>query len=233
MSELDQPGAELGKPAKQQSSRALREARRVLGTFEQTHTAAPLLHSSSEADGAGDRESKPSHELSLSRFRVAWRGYNRGAVDMYVADLEQRLSGLERELETLRAQTAPGSAVLKEIERLGDETAAILRVAHEQADAVTRRAQEEAERCRAEARSDASAYVDAAKRQLDVLDGDTDSVWRERERLIGDLRALVEELSGVANDAVERFPAEPEPANRPAKATAEPAPENADGGGRN
>jgi cell division septum initiation protein DivIVA len=118
---------------------------------------------------------------------------------------------------------------VEEIERIGDQTTAILQVAHEQAAVVTDRARAAAERVVAEAQSEANAITDAAQRQLNVLDSETDSVWRERARLIADVRKLADGLSSLAEHAADRFPAEPEIAEQSTSPEPDPATQLANG----
>jgi hypothetical protein len=148
------------------------------------------------------------------RFPTARRGYDRGAVD-------RRISELEREIDELRARAS--NAVAAEIERIGEQTAAILSTAHEQAQETTRRGQEEADRCIANAASNAVAITQGASRQLRQLDSETDAVWRERAKLIEDVRNVATALLALAGEAAERFPAEPERSEPPVPVPA-PAP---------
>ncbi len=144
------------------------------------------------------------------RFAVGPFGYNRAAVDEYISDLE-------RELEALRSQRPAPLSINEEIERIGEQTASILVVAHdqahettrraeEQAKATTSRAKEQAERCIADAAANAVQMTERAKRQLRELDNETDSVWRERIRLLEDARGTGSALIALAEQAAERFP---------------------------
>jgi DivIVA domain-containing protein len=148
-------------------------------------------------------ESAPSWDLLAPRFPVVRRGYDRDAVDDYIGELE-------RELEDMRAGHEPSTVIAAEIERIGEQTAAILRVAHEQASETTRRAHAEADRCLAAAAANAVAMTEDAKQQLRQLDSETDTVWQERARLLEDVRVLSTSLSSLAEDALERFPPEGE-----------------------
>jgi hypothetical protein len=138
-------------------------------------------------------------EPERKRFPTALHGYDRDAVDAHVA-------ALEREVENLRAQRSPVPAVEAEIERVGEETSAILRVAHEQAAQITRRAQSQADRCVADAAANAVAMSEDAKYKLRQLDSETDAVWAERGRLIEDVRNVATALFSLAEDAADRFP---------------------------
>ncbi len=138
-------------------------------------------------------------EQSRKRFPTSLHGYDRAAVD-------EELAALEREIDELRAQRTPAPVVEAEIERIGEETSAIIRVAHEQASEITRRARVEAERCVADAAANAVSMTEDAKRKLRQLDSETDAVWAERGRLIEDVRNVATALFSLAEDAADRFP---------------------------
>jgi hypothetical protein len=147
-----------------------------------------------------------------SRFPVAPFGYNRAAVD-------EHLIGLERELAELREKHEPTMSITEELERIGEQTASILVVAHDQAHETTRLAQEQADRCVADAAANAVAMTAEAKERLRQLDSETDSVWRERERLLDDVRVVSASLTTLADEASERFPAaEPNTGGQPTQA---------------
>lgn len=153
------------------------------------------------AAGAAAEDREPS------RFPVAPLGYNRAAVDEHLADLEHELADLGRELAELRAQRETPMTVTEELERIGEQTASILVVAHDKANETTRLAEEQAERCIADAAANAVAITEEAKVRLRELDNETDAVWRERERLLEDVRAVSSALASLADQASERFPA--------------------------
>ena len=136
-------------------------------------------------------------------FPSALHGYDREAVDTHVA-------ALERELADLRGQRSPVPAVEAELERVGAETSAILKVAHAQAAEITRRAQAQADRCLSDAAANAVAMTENAKRNLRQLDTETDAVWAERGRLIEDVRNVATALFSLAEDAADRFPEDAE-----------------------
>ena len=153
------------------------------------------------------------HPGRKQRFPGARNGYDRRAVDAHLA-------ALERELAELRVQRLPAPAIEDEIERVGEETSAILRVAHEQATEITRRAQAQADRCVADAAANAVAMTEDAKRKLRHLDSETDAVWSERARLIDDVRTVATALFSLAEDAVDRFPEEGDKRGQTAPVTA-------------
>jgi len=148
----------------------------------------------------------PEHEADDSgRFPMAPLGYNRTAVDEHLAQLE-------RELTELRASRKPKPSITEELERIGEQTASILVVAHDQANETTRLAEEQAERCVADAAANAVAMTTEAKERLRELDSETDAVWRERERLLEDVRSVSAALATLADQASDRFPAAEPPA---------------------
>ncbi len=151
-------------------------------------------------DTLGPEAGSPLESEDELAFPVGRLGYNRVAVDARIAELE-------RELEELRA-VPPQPSITEEIERLGEQTASILVVAHDQAHETTRLAQEQADRCIANAASNAVALTEEAKATLRNIDEETDAVWRERDRLIDDARSVGAALISLAASAAERFPAE-------------------------
>jgi cell division septum initiation protein DivIVA len=147
-------------------------------------------------------------EETSPRFPLARRGYECGAVDQYVAELEQELVALDQELVQLRAQLPSAGEVTSEIQRVGQQTSAILIAAHEQAQETARNAEQEAERRMAEATSNAFAMTAEARQQVGELEREKASLRSERERLITDIRTLSAALAGVADDADQRFAAD-------------------------
>ena len=142
----------------------------------------------------------PSDGEESSRFPLAPFGYNRTAVD-------EQIARLERELDELRAKHEPMGSITDELERIGEQTASILVVAHDQAHETTRLAEQQAERCVADAAANAVHITAEAKAKLRDLDAETDAVWRERERLLEDVRVVSTALANLADQASERFPA--------------------------
>ena len=162
-----------------------------------------------------DQVDEPLPELmggdGSSHFPVAPLGYNRQAVDEHFADLESELI----ELRDALAQTSHGEApmsIQEELERIGEETASILVVAHDKAHETTRMAQEQAERCISDAAANAVAITEEATRKLQELEAETDGVARHRERLIADVRNISGSLQSLADDAERRFAAVQSPA---------------------
>ena len=211
MSDLDRPGATLPGPVKQRpkTSRFANLGDRLARTFGGYDRDPGETHEWDPPDGLGyaDDSDPPAWDPVGPRFPLARLGYDRAAVDEHVAELE-------RELAETQTRAPSADAVSAEIEKVGQQTSAILTVAHDRAHEMTRQAQEQADRCLADAASNAVMITEDAKRRLHQLDSDTDAVWRERSRLIEDVRSVSSALATLADEAVARFPAElerPEP----------------------
>jgi len=227
MSDLDKPDATLDEPGKPRSasSRFAELGERLARTFGSVDHGDADVSSwepgvdSEDGESAGPEpvlvaQTPPAAPPVAPLFPTARHGYDRATVDEHVAELE-------REIAALRGASA--SAVAAEIERIGEQTAAILRTAHEQAQETTRRGQVQADHVLSAAAANAVAITEDATQQLRQLDSDTDSVWRERGRLIEDVRIIATALLALAEDAAERFPAEPEKAGPPARPAGEPS----------
>ena len=143
------------------------------------------------------RGASPSELLRQADFPLAMRGYDRHAVDHFVAELLTLVADLESR------QTREG-VVQKALDEIGEETAGILQRAHETADDITSRS-----------RAQADARLNRAEREAEIVRGDADDyseqvivdtrlLWEERQRLIEDIRQLADEVLGTADDAMER-----------------------------
>jgi DivIVA domain-containing protein len=198
-------------------------------------------------------------------FPVSVRGYERGAVDRYVQQVNRLIAELE-------ISSSPESAVRHALAEVSEETREILQHAHETADEITarsrtraderlREAEREAEQLRATAAQEADEVLASARQEADrLLDGarreagelqeaaeresqevraaakhdaeerrsavrreidelvhsaearareledSAQLLWRERRRLIEDMRAVAEQLLGVADAEARRFP---------------------------
>jgi cell division septum initiation protein DivIVA len=154
----------------------------------------------------------------VPRFAITRQGYDCAAVDEHIAELERELVDLDRELAELRARTSSGGEVAAEIQRIGEQTSKILLAAHDEAHETTCRAQEQADRCLADAAANAIAITEGANRKLREMEREKTSLARERSRLLEDIRGVASALSSVADDAADRFPAEPDAVGAPAAA---------------
>lgn len=117
-------------------------------------------------------------------FPHAMRGYERGAVDAYVRDVERMLASTKRKLR--QAQRALQTrAEETDYGRLGTHTRDLLRTAEAQAAELLKSAENEAQRIRSGAHSDANRLV------VDAREG----AAAARENGVGELRRLRGELA--------------------------------------
>ena len=221
MSDFERPGTAIEETTKQRSggsrfSELGDRLTRAFCGFDRTRPELPAWESGENLDYLTDGETVAWSTPEV-RFPVVRTGYDCAAVD-------QELAEIERELFELKASRSPSAAVAAEIDRIGEQTAAILQTAYEQAAEITRGAREQADRCVADAASNAVAITEDANRRLGELDRETDSVWQERARLIDDARGVATALLSLADDAAERFPAETVKGGREGEAPVAPAP---------
>lgn len=153
----------------------------------------------------------------VPRFPIARSGYDCAAVDEHIALLEQELGELDHELADLRARTPAQDEVAVEIQRIGEQTSAILLAAHDRAKETTREAQEQADRCIADAAANAVNITAEANRKRDQIEEDVRRLFGERARLLADMETLAGTLATVAREAKGRF-------TPPAAATTGPMP---------
>jgi DivIVA domain-containing protein len=137
-------------------------------------------------------------------FPIALRGYDRDAVDAYV-------ERVNRAIADLQIGRSPQSAIRHALDQVGEETTGILERAHETADGIAARSRSQAAERLEAAEREARETLEAAETRVRMLDADADEVWRERKRLIDDVRRVADELTELAEAAGRRFPAE-EPA---------------------
>jgi DivIVA domain-containing protein len=156
-----------------------------------SHTSDP----STDRFGRGGRASDLLREVS---FPTAVRGYDRRAVDDFVAELRNLVADLESR------QTREG-VVQKALDEIGEETAGILQRAHETADEIAARSRAQADGRLQRAEREAEIAKRDADEYAEQVIVDTRALWDERQRLIEDLRQLADEVLGTADDALERL----------------------------
>jgi hypothetical protein len=215
MTQFDRPGATLERQKRRAPSSRLADlGDRLARSFSPSSTEG--RHELDDQPGASWEANTEAHvplpydaeemwDETAPSFPVVRHGYERAAVDEYVAELE-------REIDELRAKgpVNTNTAVSDEIQKIGEQTAAILKTAHQQANETTRKAQAEADKCLSDAAANAISMKEEAKQQLRHLDTETDAVWHERSRLIDDVRTVATALASLAEEATDRFPPEDE-----------------------
>ena len=140
--------------------------------------------------------------MRTTRFPVVMRGYDRRAVDRYVADVQQIVAELES--NQLRE-----NVVQRALDEVGEQTSSILQRAHETAEEIEVRSRAQAEGRLQRAEREAEIARRDAERYAEELAAETQRLWEDRIRMIEEMRQLADEVLGVADDALERLP-EPE-----------------------
>lgn len=146
---------------------------------------------------AGDED--PLTVVRDTDFPVVFRGYAREQVDAFVA----RISELIAELDASRS---PESAVKAALDRVGEETSGILQRARETAEEITARSRAQADDRVQVAEAEARSIRAEADARVEELDDDIEALWRERSRLLEEVRRVAGELAAVATAAEERTP---------------------------
>lgn len=210
MRDFNRPGAALDDPVRRRSPgfRFADLGDRLARTFSPSDRTGAGGDPKRDVEYPVNGEDTASWDQVLPRFPITRQGYDCVAVDEYVADLERELAEFDREIAELRARAPSGGEVAAEIQRIGEQTSTILLTATDQANETTRRAQEQADRCLADAASNAVAITEEANGQLRELEREKASLVSERLRLLEDIRGVAAALSTVADDAADRFPAE-------------------------
>jgi cell division septum initiation protein DivIVA len=134
-------------------------------------------------------------------FPITLRGYDRVAVDAYVRSTSQLVAELQ-------ATRSPEAAVRRALERVGEQIAGILQRAHETAEQITAQSRAEAEERLEAARREAHQIIAGAAHRVQSLDTETDRIWTERHRIVSDVQELADRLAALAENALERFPAD-------------------------
>jgi DivIVA domain-containing protein len=143
-------------------------------------------------------------ELREVEFPMAVRGYDRAAVDRYVEMVNRVIAELE-------VSRSPEAAVRAAVAQVSEETRGILERAHETAEEITARSRSRADDRIQEAEAEAVQIRGDAEKHVQQLDADTEAIWSERHRLLEDVRMVAEQLAALADQALVRFPAAPEP----------------------
>jgi DivIVA protein len=144
----------------------------------------------------------------LPRFPQAHHGYDRAAVDTYVADLERDVAELDRELAALRARVGSPDEVASELKRIGEQTSSVLIAAHEQQEEILRVARDQADQCIADAAARANALTAEAEARLGELEAKTEATQRERDRLLEDARSVSAAFAAIADGVQTPIPAQ-------------------------
>jgi DivIVA domain-containing protein len=183
--------------------------------------SAPLPEPPDEAFSFREVRAHAPADIRNVSFPVSVRGYDRRAVDAYI----HRVNRVIAELEVSRS---PQSAVRHAVDRVADQTKAILQQARESAERITTTAREEADEMMATAKAEAaelvvnaSAEADRARAEAEqtvasaraeaddiVADSKTEAVkiiTRSREEAAERLRRSEEEIAALRDQAEARM----------------------------
>jgi hypothetical protein len=171
-----------------------------LATLGSRLARPPQDHGMSPEYGVPEPYGAPYSEPPLPRFPISRQGYDCDAVDAHVAELEVELAELERQLNEARLQVSAKSEVAREIDRIGEQTSAILVAAHDEAQQTVRLAESHANTMIADAASYAAALTEEANAQKHTIEEETRSIARRRECLIEDVRHTAKALTSLAEE---------------------------------
>lgn len=145
------------------------------------------------------RKPTPAERLREADFPLALRGYDREAVDEYVAEAAEAVA----ELESARMRQP---VVQRALEEVGEQTGEILSQAHRTAEEITARSRAQAEGRLQRAEREAADIRRDAEDAVRRLESDNEGLWAERRQLIEEIRAMAQDVLAVADAALERLP---------------------------
>jgi DivIVA domain-containing protein len=145
----------------------------------------------------GSRRRSAVDRVRETNFPVVMRGYDRAAVDHYVADVAQLVAELEA------TQTREG-VVQRALDEIGEQTSGILQRAHETAEEIAARSRSQAEGRIQRAEREAAELRREAEAYSEQIVAETRRLWEDRQRLIDEMRQLADEVLATADDALER-----------------------------
>lgn len=174
------------------------------------------VHDAVPADAVVEAADERDPEVEALRdvtFATVWRGYDVRAVDAYVA-------AVQRSVARFQERVSPTEAVQRALDRVGEQTSAILRQAEQSAEETTTVSRAKADDRLQRAEREAAELRAEAEERVRRLDDDIERLWQERQRLIDATKQLADQLLGVADAAESRFPPdESQPLRRDAGAS--------------
>jgi hypothetical protein len=166
----------------------------------------PLTAAGARATSAIDGPPYPpdvrDEEIAMvldAEFPIALRGYERASVDAYVHKVSRVIAELE-------ASRSPQSAIRYALEKVSEETRAILQQAHDSADAVISKSRAEADERLQRAERESAALKVNAERRVAELEDELADLWQERQRLLEEMRDVSLRMHDVVVGAAEREP---------------------------
>ena len=132
---------------------------------EAAETGAEAAHQPQEPEpdaAAVELRGRVPAQIRDVTFPAAMRGYDRGAVDAYVREVNRVIAELE-------ISRSPDAAVKHALDRVADQTRGILEQARESAEQITTTAREEADQSIAQATAEAEALVAQARAEANEI----------------------------------------------------------------
>jgi cell division septum initiation protein DivIVA len=134
-------------------------------------------------------------------FPVAMRGYERGAVDRYVKEVNRLIAELEM-------TSSPESAVRRALEEVSEETRDLLQRAHQTAEDITARSRVKADDRLRQAEEEAQAVRQTVQRDADATreaaQSEADSIRDDAQREAHELRAAAQHESAALREIATR-----------------------------
>jgi DivIVA domain-containing protein len=119
-------------------------------------------------------------------------------------DADATREAARREAHELRTSAQREAASSREM--AAGEINAIRDTAMREAQHLRAAAQQEADRLLGEARREAEELLDAAEIRARELAQNAETIWRDRRRLVDDIRAIGEQLTSIGDTEAKRFP---------------------------
>jgi hypothetical protein len=142
-------------------------------------------------------------EGPLPRFPISRQGYDCDVVDAHLTELELEMAEMERQLGEARLQASSKHEVAREIDRIGEQTSAILVAAHDEANQTVRLAEAHANTVISDAASYAATLTEEANRQRRTVEQQTHLLDRTRKCLMDDVRRTAEALHALADEGAQ------------------------------
>jgi len=175
---------------------------------EQTRlrSASETVPRSGEPAGDVGSQQRPEHapgEIGDATFPIAVRGYDRHAVDAYVARVSRVIAQLE-------LRSSPQAAVMHAVDQVSEQLGGVLQNARQAAEGITAEALAEAEATTAKARAEAAQLMEDAELQANQLRGrskqQSDELLTRAKEQAGELMLRAEEqVRAVHEDAEPRL----------------------------
>jgi DivIVA domain-containing protein len=172
-------------------------------SLERDETASELSPGSAEkGEGSTELRRVPAEIRDVS-FPVSLRGYDRAAVDAYVARVNRLIAELD-------VSDSPAAAVRHALEQVGEQTRGLLQRAGQTAEEITLGARREAEESAARANAEAGEIVAKAKAEADELlghsKGEAETISAQaREEAAERLKRSQDEVAALQEEAEARM----------------------------